>query len=112
MSKRITIRWKETCVTWAWATKRLSFLWKTSEEGVVLTFIGRERAWNRSAHLVPWPWLGLSRHCSVAARQKRVHPRALIIPRFSDHGITLPGNRALSSMQDFFVLPSFLFFVF
>lgn len=47
MSKRITIRWKQTCVTWAWATKRLSFLWKTSEEGVVLTFIGRERAWNR-----------------------------------------------------------------
>lgn len=82
---------------------RRNDLWKKrSEEDVVLTFI----------HVEPVASRALSRHCSVAARQKRVHG-ALIIPRFSDSPMELHSLGILDHvLQRFFLLPFYfhLFF--
>lgn len=64
-------------------------------------------------HVKPVASRALSRHCSVAVRQKRVHPRALIIPRFSDSPMELHSLGILDHvLQRFFLLPFYfhLFF--
>lgn len=64
-------------------------------------------------HVEPVASRALSRHCSVAVRQKRVHPRALIIPRFSDSPMELHSLGILDHvLQRFFLLPFYfhLFF--
>lgn len=58
-------------------------------------------------HVEPVASRALSRHCSVAARQKRVHPRALIIPRFSDSPMELHSLGILDHVLQRF----FLFFI-
>lgn len=64
-------------------------------------------------HVEPVASRALSHHCSVAVRQKRVHPRALIIPRSSDSPMELHSLGILDHvLQRFFLLPFYfhLFF--